>query len=90
LDAKESRNPTAHIVELSTWNIIKLPSHKKIEILTFVAKTKNSTNQRPDKFESYEIIREKQNDENSKILELRKFGNGRVEVGYQDLIDVGV
>jgi hypothetical protein len=51
---------------------------------------KNSTNQRPDKFESYEIIREKQNDENSKILELRKFGNGRVEVGYQDLIDVGV
>ena len=70
-------------------SIVNLPNHEKTEILTFIAKTKNSTNQRPDKFELYEIIREKQNDEISKILELRKFGNGRLEVGYQDLISTG-
>ena len=39
-------------------NIIKLPSHEKIEILTFIAKTKNSINRGPDKSEVYEIIRE--------------------------------
>ena len=67
-------------------NIVNLPNHEKMEILTFVAKTKNSTNPGPDKFELYEIIREKQNDEMSKILDLRKFGNGSLEVGYQDFI----
>ena len=44
-------------------NIVNLPNYGKMEILTFVAKTKNSTNPGPDKFELYEIIREKQNDE---------------------------
>ena len=44
-------------------NIIKLPSHEKVEILTFIGKTKNSINRGPDKFELYEIIREKQNNE---------------------------
>jgi hypothetical protein len=67
-------------------SIVNLPNHEKTEIITFVAKTKNSINPGPDKFELYEIIREKQNDEMSKILDLRKFGNGSLEVGYQDLI----
>ncbi len=71
-------------------DIVKLSSHEKKEVLIFVAKTKNSINPGPDKFELYEIIREKQNDEESKILELRKFGKGKLEVGYQDLIGSGV
>jgi len=71
-------------------DIVKLSSHEKTEILTFVAKTKNGINPGPDKFELYEIIREKQNNENSKILKLRKFGNGRLEVAYQDLMGSGV
>jgi hypothetical protein len=58
---------------------IKLPSHEKIEILTFIAKTKKSVNRAPDKLEIYEIIREKQYDENSRITELRKFGEGRLD-----------
>ena len=57
-------------------DIIKLPSHEKTEILTFVGKSKNSINRGPDKFETYEIIREKPNDEKSRILELRKFDEG--------------
>ena len=44
----------------------------------------------PDKFELYEIIREKQNDEESKSSEPRKYGNGKLEVGYEDLIGSGV
>jgi hypothetical protein len=67
-------------------SIVNLPDHEKTEILTFVGKTKNSINSGPDKFGLYEIIREKQNDEMPKILELRKYGNGSLEVGYQDLI----
>jgi hypothetical protein len=70
-------------------DICKLPNHDKKEVLIFIAKTKNSINPGPDKFEQYEIIREKQDDEESMVLELRKFGNGRLEVAYQDLIDVG-
>ena len=38
-------------------NIIKLPSHEKVEILTFIGKTKNSINRGPDKSEVYEIVR---------------------------------
>ncbi len=64
-------------------NIIKLLSHEKTEVLTFVAKTKNSIDQNPDKFELYEIIREKQNDEKSRILELKKISNGRLEFGME-------
>jgi hypothetical protein len=56
---------------------------------SFIAKNKNSINPGPDKFELYEIKREKQNDENSNILELRKFGDGSLEVGYQNLISTG-
>ena len=44
-------------------NISKLPSDEKIEILTFIAKTKNSNNRELDKSESYESMREKQRDE---------------------------
>ncbi len=54
MDAKESRNSTAYVIELSTW----LPSHEKTEVMTFIAKTKNSINRGPDKSEVYEIIRE--------------------------------
>ena len=70
--------------------IVKLSSHEKKEVLIFIAKAKNSINPGPDKFELYEIIREKQNDEESMVLELRKFGNGSLEVGSQDLIGSGV
>jgi hypothetical protein len=70
-------------------DIVKLSSHEKKEVLIFMAKTKNSINPGPDKFEQYEIIREKQNDEESKILELRKFGNGSLKGAYQDLISTG-
>jgi hypothetical protein len=38
--------------------IVKLSSHEKKEVLIFIAKTKNSINPGPDKFELYEIIRE--------------------------------
>jgi hypothetical protein len=58
----------------SHGDIIRLPSHEKTEVLTFIGKTKNSMNRGPDKSEVYEIIREKSNDEKSRILELRKFG----------------
>ena len=71
-------------------DIVKLSSHEKKEVLIFIAKTKNSINPGPDKFELYEIIREKQNDEESMVLELRKFSNGSLEVGYQDLIGSAV
>ena len=51
------------MVEESTSQIMK---KRRSNIF---AKTKNSSNPGPDKFELYEIIREKQNDEKSKILE---------------------
>ena len=54
-------------------DVIKLPSYEKTETLGFVGKTKNSGNRGADKSEVYEIIREKRNDENSRIIELRKF-----------------
>lgn len=66
-------------VKYRNGNIAKLPRHKKREILTFIAKTKNSSTQQPDKCEVYEIIRENQNDEASRILKLKKFDNGGVE-----------
>jgi hypothetical protein len=53
-------------------NFAKLPSHEKREYLIFVAKTKNSFTQEPDKSELYEIIRKKKYDEHSRIIELRK------------------
>ena len=40
--------------------IVKLSSHEKKEVLIFIAKTKNSINPGPDKFELYEIIRERE------------------------------
>ncbi len=63
-------------------DITRLPRHEKMEVLGFVAKTKNSIDQNPDKSESYEIIREKQNDEKSRILELKKICNGRLIFGW--------
>jgi hypothetical protein len=53
-------------------DITKLPTYDKVEVLTFIGKTKNSIKREPDKSEVYEIIR----DENSRIIELRKFGEG--------------
>jgi hypothetical protein len=53
-------------------DITKLPTYDKTEVLTFIGKTKNSVNRRPDKSDTYEIIR----DEKSRILELREFGTG--------------
>jgi hypothetical protein len=67
-------------VNYRNGNVAKLPNHEKIEILTFIGKTKRSTNRGSDKSELHEIIREKQNDEESRILELRKI-EGRFESG---------
>jgi hypothetical protein len=64
-------------------NIINLPSHEKTEVLTFIAKTKNSINRGPDKSEVYEIVREKQNDENSRIMGLRMINNGGLDFGME-------
>jgi hypothetical protein len=66
-------------VNYQNGNITKLPRHEKREVLTFIAKTKNSVTQEPDKYEVYEIMREKENDEDSRILELKKFDNGGIE-----------
>lgn len=59
---------------------------KKTETLTFIGKFKNSINRMSDKSETYEIIREKPNDEESRILALRKFGDGRLEMANQYLM----
>jgi hypothetical protein len=64
-------------------DIIRLPGHDKTEVLTFIGKTKNSINRGPDKSEVYEIVREKQNDENSRIMELRKVSNGGLDFGME-------
>jgi hypothetical protein len=61
-------------------DITKLFSHDRTEILTFYAKTKISINKAPDKSELYEIIRERQNNEMSKILELKKIDNMTLNV----------
>jgi hypothetical protein len=69
-------------------DIIKLPSHEKTEILTFIGKTKNSINLGSDKSEGYEIIREKQYDENSRIIDLRKICDGKLDftMEYHDWV----
>lgn len=64
-------------------DIIRLPGHDKTEVLTFIGKTKNSINRGPDKSEVYEIVREKQNDENSRIMDLRKVNNGGLDFGME-------
>ena len=64
-------------------DIAKLSSHDKTEVLTFIGKTKNSINRGPDKSEVYEIVREKQNDENSRIMDLRKLNNGGLDFGME-------
>jgi hypothetical protein len=65
-------------------DVMKLADHEKSEILTFIGKTKNSVGRRPDKSEVFEIIRERPNDERSRILELRKFGmEGRLDFGMK-------
>ena len=63
--------------------IVNLPNHEKTEIITFFAKTKKSINPGPDKFELHEIIREKQNDDNSRIMDLRKVNNGGLDFGME-------
>ena len=65
-------------------DITKLPTYDKAEVLTFIGKTKNSINRGPDKSEVYEIMR----DEKSKIIELKMFGEGRLDFGmkYHDWI----
>jgi hypothetical protein len=65
-------------VNYRSGDIAKLPSQERKETLGFIGKTKSSTNRGSDKSEVYEIIREKQNDKESRILELRKM-EGRLE-----------
>ena len=64
-------------------DIAKLSSHEKKEDLLFIAKTKNSINRGPDKSEIYEIVREKQNDENSRIMDLRKVNSDGLDFGME-------
>jgi hypothetical protein len=66
----------------------RLPNHEKTEILTFIAKAKNSITRDPDKSEVFEIIREKQNNESSIILEVRKISNGGLDftMEYHDWV----
>jgi hypothetical protein len=65
-------------------DITRLPSHDKTEVLTFIGKSKDSIKRGPDKSEAYEIIRERPSDENSIILELRKFGSkGKLDFGME-------
>lgn len=56
-------------------DVARLPNHEREETLIFYAKTKNTVNRVPDKSEVYRIIRERSNDENSRLLELRKDNN---------------
>ena len=57
----------AHNVEIRYGSISKLPIDKE---------TKNGIKWGPDKSEVYEIIREKPNDEESRILKLKMFDVG--------------
>jgi hypothetical protein len=84
--AKNAEIEERESINYQYGNIAKLSAHEKIEILTFVGKTKNSLNRQLDKSEVYEIIREKQNDEESRILEFRKFDNERLEVPHRNFI----
>ena len=70
-------------VDYRNGNVAKLPYHEKTEVLMFYGKTKNSTNPGPDKPEIYEIIRERPNDEMSRILELRKFDEGKLDFAME-------
>jgi hypothetical protein len=62
------------VATLSDFQIMR-----RLNFLHF-GKSKNSVNRGSDKSEVYEIIREKPNDEESRILELRKFdGEGKLD-----------
>jgi hypothetical protein len=52
---------------------------RKLKFFGFIGKIKNDRNRGPDKSEVYEIIR----DNKSRILELRKFGEGRLDFGIE-------
>ena len=56
---------------------------RKLKFWTFITKTKHRINHGLDKSEVYEIIREIQNDENSRIVELRKVNNGGLDFGME-------
>ena len=76
-------NKIQQSVDYRRGDIAKLLSHDKTEVLTFIGKTKNSINRGPDKSEVYEMVREKQNDENSRIMDLRKLNNGGLDFGME-------
>ena len=52
---------------------------RKTEILTIIAKTKNRIDHGLDKSEVYEIVRKKQHDEKSRIIELRKISKSGLD-----------
>ena len=56
-------------------DIARLPNEEREEHLIFYAKTKNTITREPAKSEVFKIIRERPNDEKSRILELRKESN---------------
>ena len=61
-------------------DIARLPSQEREEGLVFYAKSKNTTTRAPEKSEMYKIIRERPNDETSRILELRKVSDDPVQM----------
>jgi hypothetical protein len=77
----EAWQPKSHKIQqriskdYRSGDIARLPSHERQEVAIFYAKTKNTINRTPDKSEVYKIIRERPNDERSRILELRKDDN---------------
>jgi hypothetical protein len=74
----EAWRPKSHKIQqrisknFRSGDIARLPSHERQEVLTFYAKTKSTITRAPDKSEVYKIIRERPNDEKSRILELRQ------------------
>jgi hypothetical protein len=82
--AGQKNNMIQQSVNYCRRDIAKLPSHKKTETLTCIGKLKNSINRGSESSETYEIIREKPNDEESRILALRELGDDRLEMANQD------
>jgi hypothetical protein len=76
IDEKISKN-------IRRGDIARLPSNEREEVLTFYAKTKNTTTRAPEISEMYKIIRERPNDETSRILELRKASDDPIQMEVQ-------
>ena len=63
-------------------DIGKLPSSDRIEVLSFIARTLDNSSPKIGKM--YEIIRERRNDESSKVLELKELDH--MELGAKSMV----